>query len=495
MPKKWKRSALWAAVLVCALATGLTAGSAASAAPTSVPNTGFVYAGAWGSQAGAHYSNQVGATATLTFTVGSGGGTISLRSVKSPDSGYAGVSIDGGRETLVNQYDRNLVNNLTVYKSQAMTAGQHTMKVRVTGKKSYRSNNTFVSVTGADVSNGSMGAPAPSTPAPSTPAPSTPAPSTPAPSTPAPSTTAPSTTAPSTTAPSTTAPSTTAPATAPSGVTLDLDADTCDTSQWTTNGMGGVEAGDPAHQVTFGTSARRDPSGCSTRFEMHNAQSDLWAGHSYRSMLAKYDSNEGTTGGKDFTYGFSFQMQGAIPRYQHLWELHQRANIYSVDGDLAVAPHAVMIVDGRLEYRMMTGAGMWSGSEWTRYTSYNDRVLLRPTLTPGTWYDVMVRVRASEGGDGLVEVFARAAGEQWPTTPTWSKAGPTLPYIPGGLDPNVPTKRSTLDTAGGQSGLYLEVGMYAGSPTWHESAQQLVLIQDNLRRYRDVASAKTGFPQ
>ena len=277
-------------------------------------------------------------------------------------------------------------------------------------------------------------------------------------------------------------------------MTLDLDGDTCNNSQWMTNGMGGVEAGDPAHQVTFGTGPRRDPAGCSTRFEMHNTASDIWGGHSFRSLLAKYDSNEGTTGGKDFTYGFSFQVQGTVPSYEHIWELHQRANLYTVDRS-AVAPHAVLLRDGRLEYRMMTGASKWNGSAWTGSSNYNDRIVLRSSVAPGTWYDVMVRIRTSEGSDGLVEVFARAAGEQWPSTPTWSKAGPTLPYIPGGLDPKVPTTLSTLDTTGGQSGLYLEAGMYAGGPSWHEPAQQLVVFQDNLRRYRDVASAKTGFPR
>jgi hypothetical protein len=290
-------------------------------------------------------------------------------------------------------------------------------------------------------------------------------------------------------------PGSTGPQASAAGVTLDLDSDTCNSSQWTSNGMGGIEAGDPAHQVTFGTSQKRDPAGCATRFEMHNASSDIWAGHSYRSLLGKYDSNEGTTGGRDFSYGFSFQVEGAIPRYQHIWELHQRENIYSLGGSVSVAPHAVMLRDGRLEYRMMTGAAVWNGSSWTGYSNNNDRIVLRSSITSGTWYDVIVRVRASEGSDGLVELFVRAAGEQWSTTPIWSKAGPTLPYIPGGLDPKVPTMRSTLDTIGGQSGMYLEAGMYAGSSTWSESAQKVVLFQDNLRRYRDVASAKTGFPQ
>jgi hypothetical protein len=282
--------------------------------------------------------------------------------------------------------------------------------------------------------------------------------------------------------------------TAPSGVTLDLDSDSCNSSQWT-SGMGAVEAGDAAHQLQYQTGSRRDPAGCAARFEVHNASSDIWSGQSYRSLLGKYDSNEGTTGGSDFTYGFSFQVQGGVPRYEQIWELHQRQNIYSVGGNVSLAPHAILLRDGRLEYRMMTGAAVWDGSSWIRYSSYNDRIVLRSTLTTGTWYDVMVRIRASEGSDGLVEVFVRAAGEQWPAAPTWSKAGPTLPYIPGGIDPKVPTKRSTLDTVGGQSGMYLEAGLYSGSTNWSESAQQLILIQDNLRRYRDLASAKTGFPR
>ncbi|SDF23358.1 Polysaccharide lyase [Blastococcus fimeti] len=227
---------------------------------------------------------------------------------------------------------------------------------------------------------------------------------------------------------------------------------------------------------------------------MRNDPSNIWAGHSFRALASRYDTNEGTTGGTDFAYGFSFQAAGSVPQ-QQIWELHQRENIYSLGGHVSLAPHAILLRDGRLEYRMMTGAGIWDGRAWSSTASYNDRIVLRPNVQADTWYDVIVRIHTSEGNDGRVEVFVRAAGEQWPTTPAWSKTGPTLPFIPGGQDPRVPTKRSTLDTVGGQSGLYLQTGLYAGSSRWNERTQQVTLYQDNLRRYRDVASAKSGFPQ
>src|SRR3954452_25409842 len=158
MPYSFKRSAVRAAVLVCALVPVVTLAPAASAAPASVSNTGFTYAGTWGSVSGENYSKEIGATATLKFTIDASGGTVSLRSVKNSNNGYAGVSIDGGSETQADLYSLSQVNNTPVYTSPTLTAGQHTMKVRVTGNKASLSKNTFVSVTGADVSNGSFGA-------------------------------------------------------------------------------------------------------------------------------------------------------------------------------------------------------------------------------------------------------------------------------------------------------------------------------------------------
>src|SRR4051812_15969234 len=125
MPHSFKRSAVRAAVLVCALVPVVTLAPAASAASASVSNTSFTYAGTWSSYTGEHYSNQTGATATLSFTIGSGGGTVSLRSVKNSNNGYAGVSIDGGSETQANLYSSSQVNNTPVYTSATLTAGQH----------------------------------------------------------------------------------------------------------------------------------------------------------------------------------------------------------------------------------------------------------------------------------------------------------------------------------------------------------------------------------
>lgn len=453
MHRRKNGRATWLTIAVCLLAAFFVVPSSASAAPGMTSNTGFTYAGAWASLSGEHYANQKGATAALTFTVGPGGGTVSLRSAKHSNNGYASVSIDGRSETRVSLHSRGQENNARVYMSSRLTAGRHTMKVRVTGEKPTQSNNTLVSVTRADVLNGSISAP---------------------------------------TAPSSTAPSSTAQAAAPSGVTLDLDWDTCNNSQWTA-GSGGIEAGDPAHQYQISSAVTRSGSGCAARFEVHNASSDQVSNGSFRALASKYDTQDGAVAGEDFTYGFSFRVP-SIPGAEQIWELHQRSNIYSVDGDLSLAPHAVLLRDGRIEYRMMTGKARWDGSQWTGYESYNDRIVLDPSAQANAWYDMTVRVKASEGASGLVEVFIRKAGQAWPATPIWTKTGPTVQWIPGGLSPNVPTKRSSFDSDGGYSGLFLEMGICNSRNTWATASQQVLLYVDELRRYTNVAAAKAGFP-
>src|SRR4051794_10191513 len=55
------------------------------------------------------------------------------------------------------------------------------------------------------------------------------------------------------------------------GVTLDLDWDTCDNSQWTTSGNGALEAGsDPERQSVITSQVRRVAQGCANRFEIED---------------------------------------------------------------------------------------------------------------------------------------------------------------------------------------------------------------------------------
>jgi hypothetical protein len=229
---------------------------------------------------------------------------------------------------------------------------------------------------------------------------------------------------------------------------------------------------------------------------MANTTADKWSNGSYRSLWAQYDSQEGTVGGSDFVYGFSFQVPTTGWGYEQLWELHQRRNIYGVSPNLAIAPHALLIRQGRLEYREMTGPARWNGSQWTGWSNYQDRIVLLPSVAANTWYDVMIHIKATEDSTGKTEVYVRQAGQAWPSAPTWVNNGPSLPYIPGGLDPNIPKKISTYDieSGTGYSGLYLEAGLYNGSTSWNETLQTIDLYMDQLRRYTDLASAKAGFP-
>jgi hypothetical protein len=288
---------------------------------------------------------------------------------------------------------------------------------------------------------------------------------------------------------------------APGEVLLDLDWDTGDTSQWTAPSAHEAGSG-AAHQFTLSNTVRRRPSGWAARFEMHNSSTDIASNAGFRSLWAKYDTAEGTSGGTDFAYGFSvrFPVEGTQTAKPStgimLWELHQRANIYGISGSLAIAPHAVMLRDGEIQYRMMTGAGNWTGSAWTGYSAYYDQIQLRPasSVLVDRWYDVIVHLVLSETSSGLAEVWVRDAAEAWTTSPQWSVSAPTMPYVPGGLDPAVPTKRSVTDVLDGYSGMYLETGLYTGTSTWSNSQSQIITYMDELRKYSTVAAAKAGFP-
>ena len=123
--------------------------------------------------------------------------------------------------------------------------------------------------------------------------------------------------------------------------------------------------------------------------------------------------------------------------------------------------------------------------------------MVLPSLSANTWYDVMIRIKTSEGADGLTQVYARRAGQAWLTMPSWQNAGPSLPYVPGGLDPKIPKKIDTYQPGAGANltGLYVTTGLYTGSNTWAQSTSQVYAYIDQLRRYTDFASAKAGFPE
>jgi hypothetical protein len=146
----------------------------------------------------------------------------------------------------------------------------------------------------------------------------------------------------------------------------------------------------------------------------------------------------------------------------------------------------------------MTGAARWDEGDWTGWSNDQDRQVVLPNLSPNIWYDVMIRIKTSENADGLTQVYARQAGQPWPTTPSWQNAGPSLPYVPGGLDPRIPHKMDVYQPEPGNAGLtglYLEAGIYTGSATWSDPASPVDVYMDQLRRYTDLDSATAGFPR
>jgi uncharacterized protein YjdB len=89
----------------------------------------------------ASFSNTTSNTVSLQFT----GNKVELFTAKASHHGIAGVSIDGGPETLVDLYSGTRQNYVSVYNS-ALVDGNHTIKIRVTGTKNSAATGTYVVV-------------------------------------------------------------------------------------------------------------------------------------------------------------------------------------------------------------------------------------------------------------------------------------------------------------------------------------------------------------
>lgn len=136
----------------------------ASAALSSVTDDAFAYTGTWGvdENPSEHWSGDVGATASITFTTPAEGATVSLRAIENSANHLIGVTVDDRPEVTVDLW-RSSTQNAIVHTSSALPAGDHTLTVRVL--------SAYGSVTGATVSNGTFGGPGWSAPPPSPAAP------------------------------------------------------------------------------------------------------------------------------------------------------------------------------------------------------------------------------------------------------------------------------------------------------------------------------------
>lgn len=96
---------------------------------------------------GDHGSATPGATATIAFT----GTQIVLISARDAGNGIAAISLDGGPETLCDQYAAIRQGEQINYVSPHVTSGPHVVTVRVTGQKSAASSGIAISIDRAEV--------------------------------------------------------------------------------------------------------------------------------------------------------------------------------------------------------------------------------------------------------------------------------------------------------------------------------------------------------
>ena len=125
-----------------------TASSTASVnnATTGTAVNQFEFAGSWkvGRDRSAylgdeHYSKIAGSYYQVRFT----GTQVKVYTTKAPQHGIQAVSIDGGRETMVDLYAPTRANQVLLYTSPLLPDGPHTLKVRVTGTKNGNASDSL----------------------------------------------------------------------------------------------------------------------------------------------------------------------------------------------------------------------------------------------------------------------------------------------------------------------------------------------------------------
>jgi hypothetical protein len=116
----------------------------------------FAFSGSWLTASGSgkyldddHYSSTTGSSYTVRFT----GTQAKLYVATAPWHGKAGVSVDGGAETTIDLYSATKADQVLRYTSPVVTAGTHTLTVRVLGTKNASSTGTYVTADRVDVTS------------------------------------------------------------------------------------------------------------------------------------------------------------------------------------------------------------------------------------------------------------------------------------------------------------------------------------------------------
>ncbi|MGI5174925.1 hypothetical protein ACQEVZ_01130 [Dactylosporangium sp. CA-152071] len=115
----------------------------------------FSYGANWGVTTGvpdmfngtANWSHVAGATATFRFT----GTQVALHAVRDADQQIMALSLDGGAETLVDNYAAARNASGVAWTSPVLAAGSHTLRIRLTGTKNAASSGWNVAIDSADV--------------------------------------------------------------------------------------------------------------------------------------------------------------------------------------------------------------------------------------------------------------------------------------------------------------------------------------------------------
>ena len=84
---------------------------------------------------------------TLTFI----GTQLVFYGVLNPSYGIGAISIDGGKETMIDFYGKTRTGNRLLWKSPQLSPGRHTFKLRVTGTRDKSSSNNYIAVNRVDI--------------------------------------------------------------------------------------------------------------------------------------------------------------------------------------------------------------------------------------------------------------------------------------------------------------------------------------------------------
>lgn len=123
---------------------------------TGTGNNQYQYNTTWsyGAQSGAYNNDNHWSSVTNNYYQLSFNGTqAKVFTATASNQGIAAISIDGGTETLVDTYASTRSDDVLIYTSPVLTAGQHTVKVRVTGTKNASSSANIITADRIDVIN------------------------------------------------------------------------------------------------------------------------------------------------------------------------------------------------------------------------------------------------------------------------------------------------------------------------------------------------------